>query len=222
MFFRSLRLPIFFASIALALLATIQLYSTVYASYFYTPKLNHCVCLHNATQQKSTTAWGVRGYVTWTNPALNSGWVSYHRVGIVKDGSPFKFAEYGTGKYSDGIKSVVAYDAGSGPVNKFFAISAATHRYTVTYSASSGNYNFYVDGSFVYGQAVGFSSANSVVGGGEVGNGVEAMNSTQLYTLEYQATSSGGYQAWNGYSVQRQDAPYYNGYVNNNSFTNKP
>lgn len=185
------------------------------------PAYSHCTnCLHNATEKRDGTAWGVRSYISWTDPPLNGGAWTYHRVAMAQ-WTPWRFSEFGWQKTASGFRGMIAYEAGSGVQNvPVTGIAATTHRYTITYSASSGKHLFYVDGLHIISISVGFTSSNAVIGGGET-TGVEGMGNTQLYTLEFQASSSGGYQAWNGHVSYIDDLPYYNGYVNNNSFTDK-
>ncbi len=116
-----------------------------------TPKYNHCnPCLHNATEKKDIDAWGAWAYITYTNPNLNGGLASYHRVGVVQ-WSPWRFVEFGWRKLTGvGTKGLIAYDSGSGGRNVSVAISGATHRYSMQYDPNNGKYWFYLDGANVY------------------------------------------------------------------------
>jgi hypothetical protein len=42
--------------------------------------LSHVGAVHNATDKKDVTTYGSWGYINWTNPNLNGGDTSYHRV----------------------------------------------------------------------------------------------------------------------------------------------
>src|SRR5262245_44296232 len=145
---------------------------------------NHCTCLHNATQKKDVTAWGVSGYISWTNPNLNNGTASYHRVGVVQN-SPWRFVEFGWVKtvlcgnceWNQRFCGLVSYDDGGGGLNVHISgITQATHRYSMQYDPNTNKYWFYMDGVNVYSRIVNFSSGNFVAGGGEVSNGLEKMN----------------------------------------------
>lgn len=199
--------------IALVLVLLIIAPQSAQATTNNMPEYNHCTnCLHNATEKKDITAWGVWGYITWTNPNLNGGAWSYHRVAVVK-WSPWRFVEWGWQKISTGIRGAIAYDAGSGGVNVIIGgVSAATHRYSIQYDPNTSKYWFYLDGANVYNINANFSSGNAVTGGGET-TGVEAMAHTKLYDLRYLKKNANGtfsYVLWGGHINYADDPPYYN------------
>lgn len=180
------------------------------ASGNYAPEYSHCTCLHNAIEKKDVTTKGGWAYITWTNPNLNGGWVSYHRVATVQ-WSPWRYVEWGWGKTASGFQGLMAYNAGSGDQNVYVSgISAATHRWSHQYDSNTSKFWFYVDGANYTNVNVGFSAGNAVTAGGEVGNGVESMNSTNLYDLRYLSCSGCGFTLWNGHVNYVDNSPYYN------------
>jgi hypothetical protein len=194
------------------------------------PIANHCTCLHNATQKKDVTAWGVWSYISWTNPNLNNGTASYHRVGIVQN-SPWRFVEFGWVKtilfgncdWNSTFCGLVSYNAGSGGRNVAIpSVTQALHRYSMQYDPNTSKYWFYVDGTNVYSVNANFSSGNFVVGGGEVSNGLEKMNGTTLSDLRYIASLGGSYVSRNGHTNYVVEAPYYNTNISSNSFSDNP
>ena len=198
--------------VAIILMLSISIPQSAQATANNTPEYNHCTppCYHNATQKKDVTAWGAWGYITYTNPNLNGGWWSYHRV-VVVQWSPWRFVEWGWRKHWwNGLKGLIAYDAGSGGQNvEISGVSAATHRYSMQYDQGTNKYWFYLDGANVYNINANFSSGNAVSGGGET-EGVEAMAHTKLYDLRYRNTVNGTFNLWGGHINYAVDAPYYN------------
>jgi hypothetical protein len=186
---------------------------------------NHCTCLHNATEKRDGTTWGGSGYLTWTNPNLNGGWASYHRVATAQT-SPWRFVEWGWGKTSSGYQAILAYDAGSGGQNVYFSgITAATHQYSHQYDPNTSKYWFYIDGSNYTNINANFSSGTFNAAGGEAGNGVESFNSTKVYDLRYLVRNPNGtftFASWNGHSNYIDNAPYSNQNIDGNSFYDKP
>lgn len=187
----------------------------------YPSPLLHVDGLHNATQKKDVTAWGVLANLTWTNPNLNGGSWSYHRPMVVQ-WSPWRFVEFGWQKTTSGFRGLVGYNDGSGNKNQVISgVSAATHSYSIQYDPNSTKYWFYVDGSNVWNVNANFSSGNAVISGGEVASGVECMGHTRNYNLHYLQRNANGtftYYFWNGYVPYAVDAPYSNAPDGSNAF----
>ncbi len=182
------------------------------------PALNHCSCLHNATEQKSgISPRGAWGYINYTDPPLNGGQWSYHRVTTVL-GSPWRFVEWGWQKrqvlFGTELRGLIAYDSGGGPVNVGIGgVSAATHRYSLQYDPPSAKYIAFLDGVQFWNGNVGFSTGSFVTAGGEVYLGVESMYSTYLSDLRYlkqQPDGTWAFTLWNGHTNYVDNAPYSN------------
>ena len=156
--------------------------------------------LYNAQQQKDITAWGALATINWTEPTLDGGTYSDHRVAVIQS-SPWRYGEIGWIKYSTGPQTFVAYDSGGGNRSRGYSFTPATHDYALQYDPSTGEYWFYVDTVPVDHFALNFSSGNLARGGGEVWDGVESMGQTRLSNLSYSVNQGGNfsYTSWNGY-----------------------
>jgi hypothetical protein len=84
--------------------------------------------LYNAQQKKDVTAWGALATINWTDPPLNGGTFSDHRVAVIQ-ASPWRYGEIGWKKSSTGINTFITYDAGSGPIEHLYPFTPATHDY---------------------------------------------------------------------------------------------
>lgn len=176
---------------------------------------------YNAQQKKDVTAWGAAATITWTDPPLNGGTFSDHRVAVLQS-SPQRYGEIGWIKRSTGLFYFVTYDDGSGagPISHEYPLSPGTHVYSLQYDPNTGEYWFYVDGGYVYNIALNFSSGSYVAAGGEVLDGVESMGQTQLYDLNYFVNQGGIFSPalWNGYVPYIVEHPYCNIPIDSNSF----
>jgi hypothetical protein len=176
---------------------------------------------YNAQQKKDVAAWGAKATITWTDPALNGGTFSAHRIAMIQV-SPFQFGEIGWEKTTGGLLGFVTYNDGSGIGNQgtTFSVSPATHEYALQYDPNTQRYWFYVDGSIVFNAATNFPSGNRVAGGGEAYDGVESMGHTRLSDLGYSVNQGGNfsYAPWNGYESYQQGYPYCNILIDSSSF----
>lgn len=168
---------------------------------------------YNATQQKYITAWGVEAYITWTDPSLNGGTFSAHRV-ILNQLSPWRYTEVGWAKFSTGLFLFVTYDDGiAGPQTQYFPnLSPSTHLYSSQYDPTTQQHWFYLDSSPFFNRSMNFATGDRVVGGGEVYDGIESMGGTQLSELAYSVNTGGNFYFfyWNGYERYVEDYPYCN------------
>jgi len=177
----------------------------------------------NASQKKDgIVPWGVEAYITWTDPDLRTGTGSAHRVIVVLDNPTNPYTELGWSKLNDGRHSFITYHTGNGnPVTLYFGnMTPATHQYTIQYDPNQSKHFYYIDGVPFFSQAVGFSSGNRVVAGGEVLDGVESMGNTLLYDLRYLTLQGSNFVfvPWNGYERFVEDYPYCNISNGSNSF----
>lgn len=183
----------------------------------------HTGALHNATEKRDIVNWGASAYIQWTNPDLDTGdggWAIYHRVATVQ-WSPWRFVEFGWRKTTSGFSGLIAYDDGSGGKNIPVSLSAADHRYHFQYDPNTGKYWFGVDGSNYWSVNANFSDGDAVIGGGEVGYGVESMGHTKLWNLRWLKRNPDGtfvYVSWDGHANSADDSPYYNTDNGLNSF----
>ncbi len=176
--------------------------------------------LYNAQQQKDVTAWGAHATINWTDPPLNGGTFSDHRVAVIQL-SPWHYGEIGWLKDSTGLHTFVAYDDGGGNTQQFFSVSPATHDYSLQYDPNTAQYWFYVDSVVVFNWPINFSSGGYVAAGGEVWDGVESMGWTRLSNLSYLVNQGGNnfvYVPWNGYQRYVVEFPYCNIGIDSNSF----
>jgi hypothetical protein len=169
--------------------------------------------LHNATQKLDTIAWGVQGYITWTDPSLNGGQWSYHRLSVIH-WSPWRFVEWGWQKTTAGFRGMIAYNDGTRLYNRVVnGLSSATHRYSIQYDPNTGRYWFFVDGVSVWSVDADFSAGDAVTIGGEVATGRECMGDTKSYDLRYLVRKPDGsfaYVPWDGLKPYAVDAPFSN------------
>lgn len=178
---------------------------------------------HNAVEGKDVTAWGVWGYITWTNPDLNGGSWSYHRVAIAQ-WNPWRFVETGWMKTANGFKGSISYDDGSGGKGFDHPLAPGTYRYSAQYDPNVSRYIFFVDGVYVWDVDANFSTGDVVLAGGETATGVEDMNHTYYYDLRYLIKSNNNYyyRLWNGHSTYVEDPPYYTTNSGTNAFYTDP
>lgn len=169
--------------------------------------------LHNATQKLDTVAWGVQGYITWTDPSLNDGQWSYHRLSVIH-WNPWRFVEWGWQKTKAGFRGMIAYNDGTRLYNRVVTgLSSATHRYSIQYDPNTGRYWFFVDGVSVWSVDADFTAGDAVTIGGEVATGRECMGDTKSYALRYLVRKPDGsfaYVPWDGLKPYAVDAPFYN------------
>jgi hypothetical protein len=174
---------------------------------------SHCSCLHNATEQRVGTAWGVAGNITWTDPNLFGGGWSFHRVAVAQS-SPYRFSETGWQKTTGGFRLLVAYNDGTGNKNvQFTGTPGANSQYSIQYDPGTDKHWYYVNGSPFYSVNPGFTWGNYVAGGGEVSNGIEGMGLTQLTNLLYLVRNANGtfsWASWGGHVNYVDNAPYFN------------
>ena len=119
--------------------------------------------LYNAQQKKDVTAWGAFATINWTDPSLNGGTFSDHRVAVLQS-SPQRYGEIGWIKRSTGPFIFVTYDDGSGAgaVSHEYSVSPALADYAVQYDPNTGEYWFYVDATPITHSALNFSTSSYV------------------------------------------------------------
>lgn len=115
--------------------------------------------LYNAQQKKDITAWGALATINWTDPPLNGGTYSDHRVAVIQL-SPWRYGEIGWIKYSTGLQTFITYDAGGGAIQHVYSVTPATHDYALQYDPNTAEYWFYVDTTPIFHWALNFSSGN--------------------------------------------------------------
>jgi hypothetical protein len=207
------RLTLLWIILTLVLLVSRSDQHTAHAAPIYLPYDSHGITIHNAQEQKvdPANARGVRADISWTDPPLNGGLWVYNRVAVLKI-EPFAFVEFGPQKdIVFGRRGLIVWNDGARH-EKVVSITAATHRYSIQYNASTSKYDFFLDGAYVYSANPGFTSGIAL-GGGEVATGGESMYSTYLSNLRFLKKQSDGtwkYSPWNGHKEWFDDPPYVN------------
>lgn len=180
----------------------------------------------NATNQfvKINKIYGVRGYITFTNPSIsnNSDAFSFQRVAVTASttagGSPAATnAEVGwvkhyypPGTYPNNppvVNVAVSYTDPSGIVDTKFPYSPTqtTHQYTVIWNSGNNQWSFYLDNTWVFTTpSTNFSVGSAAVVGGEVRTSSDRMaytSFTQLQWLKYKPST--GQYVWKSWTTNQ-------------------
>lgn len=144
---------------------------------------NHGATLHNAVRKKDVANYGSYALIAGTNPNLNGGQWAYFRVSSYKLNPACPqgrcYSEIGWWKKSDGtFKGLLVWENPSYNQMEFTYTQGQTHSFTNVYIPASGKWAFYYDGSWIWEDSMGYTSADLVFCGGEVATGVENMTYT--------------------------------------------
>lgn len=183
----------------------------------------------NAVRKKDVANYGSYAEIAGTNPNLNGGQWAYFRVSSYKLNPACPqgrcYSEIGWWKKSDGtFKGLLVWENPSYNQREFTYTQGQTHSFTNVYIPASGKWAFYYDGSWIWEDSMGYTSADLVFCGGEVATGVENM----AYTLCGNGLGTAGglqymdlaqvWQYWNGHVVMVEDAPYETLFIDANNF----
>ena len=185
----------------------------------------HVDGVHNATRKKQVAAYGAKADIEGTDPAINGGQWSYHRVGVVQS-SPWQYGEIGWLKIDTSFTGYIVMRAPDPRTRLFSCDEGEAHTFVAQWDPNQERHHWFYDGGWVWSDALGFDQADYVICGGEVATGVEGMGDTRCGNggsnglLYLMPNGSGGwhYLPWNGHSAHVEDDPYEVEYIDSNNF----
>ena len=133
---------------------------------------------HNATRKKQVSAYGAKAYIEGTDPAINNGQWSYHRVALVHS-DPWMYGEIGWLKIGTSFTGHIVLENPSRHTRIFSYTPGGAHSFAVQWDPNQEKHHWFYDGDWLLADDLGFDQGDFVMCGGEVATGVEGMGDTR-------------------------------------------